>query len=422
MRSLEPLTEVREPEPTGGALPTVTLGFIPLTDCAVLVVARALGFAASEGIDLRLVREVSWANIRDKVALGLLNGAQMLAGMPIAATLGINQAPMRMLAPFCLNRNGNAISVSQTLYAELAEQGNPDAGAAEAGRALARVIAARRASGASVLTFGMVYPFSCHNYELRYWMAASGINPDADVRLVVIPPPLMVGSLRAGHVDGFCVGEPWNSLAVEAGLGRIIASKAELWRRGVEKVLCVPQRWAEENPEVLAALVRALDRAAAWAEHPQNRARLADLLAGPAYLDLPPAVILRALAGEMVTGPGDEPRRVDDFLILHRERANDPSVAQALWIYAQMVRWGQIDRRPGDEARVRAVFRPDIYRAALAGLPWLPDTANRTPDVAALDGTVFFDGRPFDPTRIDAYLAEDRTSFGAGNAGRLPNP
>lgn len=422
MRSLEPFTGVMQPESAGDALPTVTLGFIPLTDCAVLAVARELGFAAREGIDLRLVREVSWANIRDKVALGLLNGAQMLAGMPIATALGINQARMHMLAPFCLSRNGNAISVSRALYAELAKQGDPSAGAAEAGKALAKVIDERRKSGVPVLTFGMVYPFSCHNYELRYWMAASGIDPDGDVRLVVIPPPLMVDSLRAGHVDGFCVGEPWNSLAVEAGLGRIIASKAELWRRGVEKVLCVPECWAEDNPEVLAALVRALDRAAAWADDPENRAQLVDLLAGASYLDLPAAVITRALAGNMAVGSGEPPRKVDDFLILHRERANDPSVTQALWIYAQMVRWGQITRRPGDETRVRAVFRPDIYHAALAGRPWFSDAAAPEPDIAPLDATVFFDGRPFDPTRIDAYLAENGGSFGTGIGGGLPVP
>ena len=407
MLGLAPRTEEIERNPSGGSLPTVTLGFIPLTDCAVLAVARELGFAAREGIDLRLVREVSWANIRDKVALGLLNGAQMLAGMPIATTLGINQMPMRMIAPFCLNRNGNAISVSRRLFAEMVEQDDFDAGAASAGRALRRAIARRRASGAPLLTFGMVYPFSCHNYELRYWMAASDIDPDNDVRLVVIPPPLMVDSLREGHIDGFCVGEPWNSLAVEAGLGRIIVSKAELWRHGVEKVLCVPDAWATANTAVLAALIRALDRAGAWAEQPNNRPRLAALLAGAAYLDLPEDIITRALAGEMVVGIGDPPRAVKDFLILHRERANNPSVAQALWIYAQMVRWGQIDRHPGDEAVVRAIFRPDIYQAALAGKSWRSEPAIGDGEAAVLDSTIFFDGRPFDPDRIDAYLAED---------------
>ncbi len=412
MRSPSSLSEDLERSPTDHALPTVTVGFIPLTDCAVLAVARELGFAAREGIDLQLVREVSWANIRDKVALGLLNGAQMLAGMPIATALGINQAPMRMLAPFCLNRNGNAISVSQGLFAALSEEGDTDTSVANTGEMLRRVIARRQASGAPPLTFGMVYPFSCHNYELRYWMAASGIDPDSDVRLVVIPPPLMVDSLRQGHVDGFCVGEPWNSLAVEAGIGRIIASKAELWRHGVEKVLCVPESWAVANAEILAALIRALDRAAIWSEQPENRPRLASLLASSAYLDLPETLITRALGGEMVVGCGAPPRQVCDFLILHRERANVPSIVQALWIYAQMVRWRQVDRRPEDEAAVRAIFRPDIYHAALAGKAWFPEAPSEDHEMTALDTVVFFDGRPFDPTRIDGYLNEVRLATG----------
>lgn len=407
MLSAPPLSQETDERPAGSdrVLPTVTLGFIPLTDCAVLAVAREQGFAAREGFELHLVREVSWANIRDRVALGHLHGAQMLAGMPIAAALGINQAPMRMVAAFCLNRNGNAITVSHHLYGALMRQAGFAADATGAGNALRHLIAERRAEGAPPLTFGMVYPFSCHNYELRYWMAACGIDPDTDVRLVVIPPPLMVDSLREGHVDGFCVGEPWNSLAVDAGLGRIIASKAALWRRGTEKVLCVPEHWAEANADLFAALIRALDRAAAWAEDPANRPALAAILAAPAYLDLPETIIGRALAGEIIVDPGGELHAVDDFLVLHRDQANTPSVSHALWIYAQMVRWGQIARRTGDEAAIRAVFRPDIYRAALDRMPW-PGTASTTDGAAALAADTFFDGRAFDPERIDSYLAE----------------
>ncbi len=388
---------------------SLTLGFIPLTDCATLIVAREKGFAAREGIDLRLSREASWANIRDKVALGHLQGAQMLAGMPIAAALGINQLPMRMVAPFCLSRNGNAISVSNAIYREMLSVGrlDPAGGVAANGEALRRVIAARRAAGAPPLTFGMVYPFSCHNYELRYWMAACGIDPNADVNLVVIPPPLMVDSLRAGHVDGFCVGEPWNSLAVEAGLGRIIVSKAELWPQGMEKVLCVPESWANDNPDRLAALIRALDRAAAWADAPAHRLELAHLLAGPAYLDLPARIILPALAGEMIMGQDEAPRPTTDFLILHRNRANSPSLSQALWIYAQMARWGQISRQDGDEAVIGTIFRPDIYHAALAGRPWPVAAPAAELSIPPLGREAFFDSRPFDPSRIDAYLAED---------------
>lgn len=388
-------------------LPTITLGFIPLTDCAVLAVARERGFAVREGIDLRLSREVSWANIRDKVALGHLQGAQMLAGMPIATTLGINQIPMPMQVPFCLNRNGNAITVSNTLHDAMAQGGGlPDwDDVAAAGRALQRVIARHQAEGRAPLTFGMVYPFSCHNYELRYWMAASGIDPDNDVRLVVVPPPLMVDSLRDGHIDGFCVGEPWSSVAVEANLGRIIVSKAKLWRHGMEKVVGVPKAWASKNAAVLAALIRALDRAAAWADDPANCHELATLLAAPEYLGMPEEVVARALCGEILTGSGQAGRAVDDFLVLHRNGANLPSIEHALWIYSQMVRWRQALRRPGDEAVIRSIFRPDVYRAALAGAAWGPDPVAGGPGIEASDALDLFDHRPFDPTNIDAYLA-----------------
>ena len=409
MRDNEAMTLEGKPKLRRNArqLPTVTLGFIPLTDCAVLAVARERGFAVQEGIDLHLSREVSWANIRDKVALGHLHGAQMLAGMPIAATLGVNQIPMPMLVPFCLNRNGNAITVSTPLHDAMA-QGEALSAAddvAAAGRALRRVIAQRQAAGAAPLTFGMVYPFSCHHYELRYWMAACGIDPDADVRLVVVPPPLMVDSLRAGHIAGFCVGEPWNSVAVEADLGRIIVSKAKLWRHGMEKVVGVPKVWASQNEAVLAALIRALDRAAAWADNPANRHDLAALLAAPEYLGMPEGVVARALGGEIVTGSGRDRRAIDDFLVLHRNGANLPSVAHALWIYSQMVRWRQAVRRPGDEAVIRTIFRPDVYRAALAGAAWGPDPTAAGLGITASDKLDLFDGRPFDPTDIDAYLA-----------------
>ena len=388
-------------------LPTITLGFIPLTDCAVLAVARERGFAVREGIDLRLSREVSWANIRDKVALGHLQGAQMLAGMPIATTLGINQIPMPMQVPFCLNRNGNAITVSNTLHDAMAQGDGLPAwdDVAAAGRALHRVIAQRQAEGRAPLTFGMVYPFSCHNYELRYWMAASGIDPDNDVRLVVVPPPLMVDSLRDGHIDGFCVGEPWSSVAVEANLGRIVVSKAKLWRHGMEKVVGVPKAWASKNAAVLTALIRALDRAAAWADDPANRHELSTLLAAPEYLGMPEGVVARALCGEIMTGSGQADRAVDDFLVLHRNGANLPSIEHALWIYSQMVRWRQAVRRPGDEAVIRSIFRPDVYRAALAGAAWGPDPVAGSPGIEASDALDLFDGRPFDPTNIDAYLA-----------------
>jgi NitT/TauT family transport system ATP-binding protein len=402
---------------------TVRAGFIPLVDAAPLVVAAEKGFDRLEGLRLQLVRETSWANIRDRVNLGHFDCAHMLAGMPIASSLGIGHVAVPTVAPFLLGLNGNAITVSLGLYRDMLATGAGDAplDPAAQGAALREVIEERKRLHARPLTFGMVFPFSCHNYELRYWMAASGVDPDRDIRLVVIPPPLMVDSLKAGHIDGFCVGEPWNSLAVEAGIGRIIATKAALWNMGVEKVLGVRAQWAEDNRPLLEALVRVLYRAAQWADSPANREELATLLAQPGYVGAPRDIILRALTGHMVLQNGESPTPVDDFLVFNRQAANFPWSSQAVWIYTQMVRWGQIEASDQAELAARRCFRPDIYRSALrdsglgASLPSMNAKVEGSlagpTAVASADGRLtlgpdrFFDGMVFDPDDTAGYLA-----------------
>ena len=195
------------PQPSELEKRELTLGFIPLTDCAPLVVAKEKGYFEQYGLDVALSKETSWANIRDKVSIGILDGAQMLAGMPIAMSLGICPMAKPMVTALSMDLNGNAITVSNELFNRMQEI-DPK-GMAErpiSARALKRVIEADKAAGQEPLTFAMVFPFSSHNYELRYWMAAAGIDPDKDVRLVVVPPPQMVGNLEKGAIDGYCVG------------------------------------------------------------------------------------------------------------------------------------------------------------------------------------------------------------------------
>jgi NitT/TauT family transport system ATP-binding protein len=223
----------------------IVAAFVPLVDCAVLVAAREQGFAAEEGLDLVLVKEPSWASLRDHLSLGYVDCAHALAPLPVALTLGVGHLQVDCIAPFVLGRGGNAVTVSTRLFAEM--QGatsftNP----LETARALAAV-ARRRVPP---LTFGMVFPFSNHNFDLRYWLAAGGLHPDRDVRLVAIPPPLMVDSLRAGLVDGFCVGAPWNSLAVAHGLGAIVVTQSQLFPRAVEKVLALRSAFARHSESV----------------------------------------------------------------------------------------------------------------------------------------------------------------------------
>lgn len=356
----------------------VIASFVPLVDCAVLVAAREQGFAASEDVDLHLVKEPSWASLRDHLCLGHVDCAHALAPLPVALTLGVGQVQVDCVAPFVLGRGGNAVTLSTHLVNQM-QRLSPDAlaGPAEAGKALAAVVRGR----ASPLTLGMTFPFSNHNFDLRYWLASAGVHPDRDVRLVSIPPPLMVDSLRAGLVDGFCVGEPWNSLAVAQGLGYIVATQSQLFPRAAEKVLAMRAAFAE-NAERLSRLMRALDAAARWADDPAHHPALAAQLARSEYLGVAQTLIEAILAGRQRLG-ADAQLNDPDFLYFHRRAANLPSAANGVWAYAQMVRWGQL--APGDEHQRLAadVFRPDLYRRSL------PDAKLEVPTFVQFDRVAF---------------------------------
>ena len=369
----------------------LVVGFMPLLDCASLIVAAERGFAAEEGLDLRLVRETSWANIRDRVIVGHFDAAHMLAPMAIASSLGIGHIKVPFIAPFSLGLGGNAITVSLSLWEEMTRQGAVSGSFTPGlGAALKRVIAARERAGSEPLTFGMVYPFSCHNYELRYWLAAAGIDPDRDVRLAVIPPPFLADALRTGQIDGFCVGEPWNSVAVDAGVGAVVTPTTALWPLSPEKVLGCRAQWAERYSEQLAGLLRALYRAAAWTEAPENHAEVAKLLADPRYVGASAGLLHRALSGRLALQPGADPTPLADFFVPASHQATFPWVSHALWMYTQMVRWRQVEFSAEHEAGARRTYRPDLYRAALAHL---------AVDIPSVDLKIerFFDGREFDP-------------------------
>ncbi len=398
----------------------VRAGFLPLVDAAPLVVAARQGFAKAEGLDLELVREASWATVRDKLTIGHFDCAHLLAPIPVASQLGIGNLKAKMIAPIALSLNGNAISVSKALHDKMLAASDPEKakGPAAMGAALAKVVAQRQADGEAPLTFGMVYPYSAHNYELRYWLAAAGIHPDRDVSLIVIPPPFVVDYLREGLIDGFCVGAPWNTIAQAENLARIVVSKAEIWKMGPEKVLGVRESWAEENSDVLGALLRALEKSARWADDDVNTEALASLLAEPAFLDLDETLIGRILRGKIGVRPDDE-TTVPDYLVFHRSAANFPWKSHALWFYAQMVRWGQADLSDSGIHAATEAFRPDIFRRVFAGtdvpLPatnakvegGLPEplAAGSTTGTLVLQGDGFFDQRVFDPDDIAGYLA-----------------
>lgn len=386
---------------------TTVVGFIPLMDCAPLAVAVEKGFAAEEGLDLRLVRETSWANIRDRVVVGHFDAAHMLGPMAIASTLGVGHLKVPMAAPLSLGLGGNAITVSLRVWdLMVAEGATLSAGPRALGEALRNVVRARERANKQPFTFAMVYPFSAHNYELRYWLAASGIDPDRDVRLVVIPPPLLVDAMREGQIDGFCVGEPWNSVAVSVGVGCIAMPTTAIWKLSPEKVLGCRLEWTQRHPDRLQALVRTLYKAAVWCEQPENHSELARLLAEPRFVGAPAEILLRGLSNRLWLQRGGESEYLPGFYLPASQAATFPWVSHALWFYSQMVRWGQVAFDPEHVAQVRATYRPDLYRLAL----------DKITNIPAVDAKVelgpdgFFDGVRFDSDDLPAYLLQLATT------------
>lgn len=258
------------------------IGFLPLTDCAVLVAAQERGFFEQHDLRVTLQRETSWANIRDRLAFGELDAAHMLAPMPLAATLGIDGLGIPMQAALSLGLNGSAITLSGNLMTDMRilfphhMQSSPL-------RATGLKALLQQQQGRQ-LVFGSVYPFSQHHYLLRSWLQDAGLKIGQDVVIQVIPPQHMCSALADGAIDGYCAGEPWNQLAVRRGVGQVAVSSYELWNNGPEKVLGVTHQWSQENPETQVALVSALLEAAHWLEHTHHRVRMAEILAHPQYL------------------------------------------------------------------------------------------------------------------------------------------
>jgi ABC-type nitrate/sulfonate/bicarbonate transport system substrate-binding protein len=401
----------------------IDAGFMPLFDSAVLVAAREIGFARREGIELALHRETSWANIRDRIAIGHFHLAHMLGPMPLACNLGLSPIPSDTIVPFSLGLGGNCVTVSNAVWGGMAAHGaQPDLDAARNGAALRDLIAERKHSGLDPLRFAVVHPHSGHNYELRYWLAACGVDPSRDIDIVIVPPPFMPDALAAGRIDGYCAGEPWNSASVQRGTGRIATVKAAIWRSSPEKVIGARKAWAEAEPEALAAMLRALHHAARWCQDPANRTELAALMAQPAFLGQPAELQMPILTGRLDLGGGTS-RSVEDFFLPFDKAANFPWKSHALWFYTQMVRWGQVEHSAANVAIARDCYRPDLYRSALKPLGVAMPGANAkvegalkmaTPVGSAGASLVlgpdgFFDGGIFDPDRIDGYIAAQRT-------------
>ncbi|MBE9257789.1 nitrate ABC transporter ATP-binding protein [Dolichospermum sp. LEGE 00246] len=357
------------------------IGYIPLTQAAPLIIAKEKGFFAKYGLEVNLNSETSWKDIGKGVVTGRLDAAQMVAGMPLALTLGAGgKNPVSMVTAMTLSRNGSAITFSQELF---------NAGV----RNLTDFQAIIKADLDKTHTLGIVHPASMQNLLLRYWLAASGIKPDVDVSLMVIPPQEMVTALQEAKIDGYCVGEPWNSHAVDQNLGFIIAITSELWHGHPDKVLGVRENWALENPQTHLALVKALLAACEYCDDIRNREEVLKLISQPDYLGsnslhLPPGLI-----DNYKHGNHNQPQTSHQFYF---NKANYPDRHEMLWILTQLARWGVVAFPKNWVEVIDRVCRPDIFGAAARERGIL--------DIGREEIIQLFDGKVFNPSEPIEYL------------------
>ncbi|MAY26722.1 MAG: nitrate ABC transporter [Polycyclovorans sp.] len=340
---------MHEPE-----LSRLRMGLVPLADCAPLVVARERGFFARHGLDVSLSVEGSWAGVRDKLAAGLLDAAQMLAPMPLAAQLGMDGFGVPLISALTLSRNGNMITVSNSLRDALA---GPEADPTAHGLALNALLTRERAAGKRPRVLAHVYPHSSHHFLLREWLGRSGIDADRDLHLLSIPPPLLVHCLRAGQIDGFCAGAPWGLAAEAAGVGRNLFATQKVRPDCVEKVLGVRAEWAERYPQTHLRLVAALIEAGQWLEGEGRREEAAQILARGAYLDVSPQILLAALSdrSEGNLNPG---------FCFSGDDLGAPRSADMAWLEHQLQDWGEVPVSPS--AALNRCYRADLHQQALA--------------------------------------------------------
>lgn len=342
------------------------LGFLPLTDCSVLIAAQERGFFEKYDLHVQLQREVSWANIRDRVAFGELDAAHMLAPMPLAATLGIDGLGIPMLTAMSLGLNGSAITLSNRLMQAIREQ-FPEHTHSSPLRATG--LKALHTQLQRKLVLGCVYPFSQHYYLLRAWLQDGGFDLTTEVDIQIMPPSHMVQALETGQIDGYCAGEPWNQIAVQQGIGWVAASSYDLMHNGPEKVLGVTKAWAEAHPDTHLALISALLEAALWLDDARNRLVFAETLAKPEYLDVPIMSLCAPLQGYYRYAPHEPERYIPDFHVFARYAANVPWHTQGEYFLKRMQEAGQLRQNFTQAHEVlREVYRVDLYRTAAQAL------------------------------------------------------
>jgi nitrate/nitrite transport system substrate-binding protein len=375
----------------GPEVPKLDIGIIALTDCSPLVIAKEKGFFSKHGIEANIKKGASWRAIYDSLSNGDIQCTHMLIGMPIASTLGLLDAGVKvpMVIPWLLNRNGQSI----TLRAALKGQVKDDP------RALKPLVDAAKAAG-KPMAFAMTFPPGTHAMWMRYWLAAGGIHPDRDVALKVVPPPNMVEQMEGGNMDGFCVGEPWNARAISKGIGYTALNTQDLWPDHPEKVCAFTAEFAEKNPKTVKAVLKALHEASVWLDNMNNRPEQCEIVSRANYINCEKETILGRLQGNYDFGDGRTKQYDKHFMTFSARNCNYPQPKYARWWLTQFRRWGMVQGTP-DYANVpKQVMRPGLYEEAMKEIGYQHGGLDERPET-------LFDGKTFDPAKPDEYA----TSF-----------
>lgn len=363
----------------------LNFGVMPLTDCAPIVMAHEKGFFERHGIESKVTKFASWTALRDAVMSGSADAAQMLFGMPIAAAFGrLGSEPKPLVVPWVMSRNGQAITLN-----------NRYKGIVGSDPCRLRPIAQKARDAGRPLVFAHTLAVGTHSYWLRYWLGAGAIHPDKDVAMITCPPPVMVKNMQQAHMDGFCVGEPWNGRAVEQGVGFTAITSRELWNDHPEKVVVFTEEFAEKNPRTVKAVLKALREAAEWCDDPASREEIGATLARPEFLDAPASLILSRFGTAFARGD-DSTELTDHDVTFHARNCNFPQYKHAIWFLTQMFRWGIALNAPDYAPAARRLMRPDLYEEAMRELGVDFGAADLTPET-------LFDGKTFDPTAPDEY-------------------
>ena len=406
------------------------LGFIKLTDCAPLVIAKEKGYFEEEGLQVKVIAQPNWKQLLDNVINGELDGAHMLSGQPIAATIGFG-TKAHIVTPYTLDLNGNGITVSNAIWEQMQENDESlqsDTPPHPISAASLKPIVDEAKEDGKKLPMGMVFPVSTHNYEMRYWLAAAGINPgmytstdlkgftDGDIELSTTPPPQMPSTLESGKNVAYCVGEPWNQQAVAKGIGVPVITNYDIWKNNPEKVFGITKAWADENPNTLIALTKALIKAGKWLDETEdgklvNRAEACRILSQPNYVGADFDIINNSMSGHFYFQKTDK-REMLDFNVFFKYHATYPHFSDGVWFLTQMRRWGQItEAKPASwyHETAKSVYLPDVYRKAAdmlveEGVLEASDFPAPEYDGYKAPTSDFIDGVTYDGKKPIAYL------------------